>query len=133
MSSWVSRMVEEIVKMNIEQQKVTPLDVGKALEEVWQDQMASWTNYDDDNHAEYLADTPPRLMHVLDEQYWTTVFSKITDLDTLRLLLNPVKQLARRSIFCCRNVRMVTFNKQNYLLIENRTRSDLSNCLKNVC
>ena len=77
------------VKMNTEEREVTPLDVGNALEEVWQDKMASWTNYDDDNHAEYLVDAPPRLTHVLKEEYWTTVFSKISDLDTLRALLNP--------------------------------------------
>ena len=111
-SSWVTRMVEEIVKMNTERSSslVTALDVGNALEDVWQDQMASWTSYDDDNHGEYLADQPPRLSNILDANYWTMVFSSINDLDTLRLLLNPVSAACVKEYLLCQK-RKNTTNK----------------------
>ena len=111
-SSWVSRMVEEIVKMNTEQRQheVTTVDVGNALEEVWQNQMASWTNYDDDNNSEYLVDAPPRLTNVLKEEYWTTVFSKIYDLDTLRALLNPVEAACTKEFLLAQKRKSCTYH-----------------------
>ena len=87
-SSWVSRMVEEIVKMKgDDDSEVTPIDVGKALDEAWHKQMDVWTSYDDDNHTEFMYDTSPRLNDIMCEEYWQQVFSHITELSVLRGLL----------------------------------------------